>query len=150
MYATSSPHVSARPAGWIWMDPLAGSVGAFVIASWSYGLARDTGAILLDMNPDRSMADKLRQLIEGEGDKIEDLHLWRVGPGHLEADRHPLLRRAIRCWGGSPPSSEPPQDDDARKTRNRAAQAERHQGDRTGDESRDYANGTFDAQPDQG
>ena len=43
----------ARAFGWLWMDPLAGIVGACVIASWSYGLIRDTGAILLDMNPDR-------------------------------------------------------------------------------------------------
>ena len=44
----------ARAFGWLWMDPLAGIVGAFVIASWAYGLIRDTGAILLDMNPDRA------------------------------------------------------------------------------------------------
>jgi len=46
---------------------------------------RDTGAILLDMNPDRSMADKLRQTIESDGDALADLHLWRLGPGHLGA-----------------------------------------------------------------
>jgi Co/Zn/Cd efflux system component len=28
--------VLARAFGWLWMDPLAGIVGAFVIASWSY------------------------------------------------------------------------------------------------------------------
>jgi hypothetical protein len=28
-------------------------IGACVIASWSHGLIHDTGAILLDMNPDR-------------------------------------------------------------------------------------------------
>jgi len=75
----------ARAFGWLWMDPLAGIIGACVIASWSYGLIRDTGAILLDMNPDRRMADNLRQAIEGEGDKLADLHLWRLGPGHLGA-----------------------------------------------------------------
>jgi cation diffusion facilitator family transporter len=75
----------ARVFGWLWMDPLAGIIGAGVIASWSYGLIRDTGGILLDMNPDRSMAGKLRQAIEGEGDQLADLHLWRLGPGHLGA-----------------------------------------------------------------
>src|SRR6202171_154070 len=75
----------ARAFGWLWMDPLAGIIGACVIASWSYGLIRDTGAILLDMNPDRSMAGKLRQAIEVEGDQLADLHLWRLGPGHLGA-----------------------------------------------------------------
>jgi cation diffusion facilitator family transporter len=73
----------ARAFGWLWMDPLAGIVGAGVIASWSYGLIRDTGAILLDMNPDPRMANNLRQAVESEGDQLADLHLWRLGPGHL-------------------------------------------------------------------
>jgi cation diffusion facilitator family transporter len=75
----------ARAFGWLWMDPLAGIVGACVIASWSFGLVRDTGAILLDMNPDRRMADSLKRSIESEGDQLVDLHLWRLGPGHLGA-----------------------------------------------------------------
>jgi cation diffusion facilitator family transporter len=75
----------ARSFGWLWMDPLAGIIGACVIASWSYGLVRDTGAILLDMNPDQAMANKLRQVIETGGDQLADLHLWRLGPGHLGA-----------------------------------------------------------------
>jgi cation diffusion facilitator family transporter len=75
----------ARAFGWLWMDPSAGIIGACVIASWSYGLIRDTGAILLDMNPDRSMAGKLRQAVEDDGDQLTDLHLWRLGPGHLGA-----------------------------------------------------------------
>lgn len=75
----------ARALGWLWMDPLAGLVGACVIASWSYGLIRDTGAILLDMNPDRHMAEHLREAIESGGDSLADLHLWRLGPGHLGA-----------------------------------------------------------------
>ena len=75
----------ARAFGWLWMDPLAGIVGACVIASWSYGLVRDTGAILLDMTPDRRLADNLRRTIESDGDRLADLHLWRLGPGHLGA-----------------------------------------------------------------
>ena len=71
--------------GWLWMDPLAGIVGACVIASWAAGLVRDTGGILLDMNPDRRMAENLRAAIESEGDQLTDLHLWRLGPGHLGA-----------------------------------------------------------------
>jgi cation diffusion facilitator family transporter len=75
----------ARAFGWLWMDPLAGIVGACVIASWSYGLIRDTGAILLDVNPDKGMANRLREEVEADGDKLADLHLWRLGPGHLGA-----------------------------------------------------------------
>jgi cation diffusion facilitator family transporter len=77
--------ILARTFGWLWMDPLAGIIGACVIASWAFGLVRDTGAILLDMNPDRRMADNLREAIETEGDQLADLHLWRLGPGHLGA-----------------------------------------------------------------
>ena len=77
--------VLARTFGWVWMDPLAGIVGAFVIASWSYGLIRDTGSILLDMNPDRALTETIRKTVEAQGDRVCDLHLWRVGPGHLAA-----------------------------------------------------------------
>src|SRR5208337_3110480 len=74
-----------RFLGWTWMDPVAGLCGAVVIAAWSYGLIRDTGAILLDMNPDRGMAERVRAMIETDGDRLTDLHLWRLGPGHLGA-----------------------------------------------------------------
>lgn len=75
----------AHAFGWLWIDPSVGIVGACAIASWSFGLIRDTSAILLDMNPDRRMADDLRQAIENDGDTLADLHLWRLGPGHLGA-----------------------------------------------------------------
>jgi len=71
--------------GWVFMDPVMGIVGALVIASWSYGLIRDAGAILLDMTPDRRLKEDLRKTIESEGDRLADLHLWRLGPGHLGA-----------------------------------------------------------------
>jgi Co/Zn/Cd efflux system component len=71
--------------GWEWTDPVAGIAGALVIASWSYALIRDAGAILLDMNPDRKMAENLRHAVEQDGDQLADLHLWRLGPGHLGA-----------------------------------------------------------------
>jgi cation diffusion facilitator family transporter len=77
--------ILARVFGWLWMDPLAGIIGAVVIASWAYRLIRDTTTILLDMNPDTKLADRLRSTVEGQGDRLTDLHLWRVGPGHLAA-----------------------------------------------------------------
>jgi len=75
----------ARAFGWFWMDPLAGLIGALVIANWSVGLLRDTGGILLDRTPDPRMAEKVRVAIESDGDRVTDLHLWRLGPGHLGA-----------------------------------------------------------------
>lgn len=75
----------AKTFGWLWMDPVAGVIGAIVITSWSYGLIRDTGAILLDMTPDRRLALRVRQTVEAVGDRVQDLHIWRLGPGHLGA-----------------------------------------------------------------
>jgi cation diffusion facilitator family transporter len=75
----------ARIFGWVWMDPLAGIVGALVIANWSYRLIRDTGGVLLDVNPDQRLTAQIREAIERDGDRITDLHLWRLGPGHLGA-----------------------------------------------------------------
>jgi Co/Zn/Cd efflux system component len=37
------------------------------------------------MNPDKGMANKLREEVEADDDKLADLHLWRLGPGHLGA-----------------------------------------------------------------
>ena len=71
--------------GWNWMDPVVGLIGAVVIAAWAYTLIRDTSAILLDMNPDRRMTERMRAVIEADGDRLIDFHLWRLGPGHLGA-----------------------------------------------------------------
>jgi cation diffusion facilitator family transporter len=89
--------VLARGFGWMWMDPLAGVIGACVIANWSYGLVRDTGRILLDMNPDQGMTAKVREAIESDGDRLLDLHLWRLGPGHLGAVVSVLTDKARDC-----------------------------------------------------
>lgn len=77
--------LAARFLGWMWMDPLAGLIGAAVIASWAYGLMRDTGAILLDASADPHLAEHVRAAIEAEDAVVTDLHLWRLGPGHLGA-----------------------------------------------------------------
>jgi cation diffusion facilitator family transporter len=75
----------AKTFGWLWMDPLAGIVGALVIANWSLGLIRTTGAILMDISPNAPMTDKVTTLVETAGDKLLDLHVWRLGPGHFGA-----------------------------------------------------------------
>src|SRR5579859_1099480 len=75
--------LAAKFLGWTFMDPVMGIVGMLVIANWSYGLIRDTGAILLDKTPDEAMAAKIRAELEADGDRLTDLHLWRLGPGHF-------------------------------------------------------------------
>ena len=77
--------VLAKTFGWLWMDPMAGILGALVIANWAFGLVRDTGAILVDITPGDAMANQVRAAIEAAGDALVDLHVWRLGPGHLGA-----------------------------------------------------------------
>ena len=67
---------------WVWTDPLVGIVGSCVIASWAYGLLRASGAVLLDVNADKNLEGVIRDRIETKGDRVTDLHLWQVGPGH--------------------------------------------------------------------
>ena len=72
--------------GWIWLDPLMGIVGSLVIARWSWGLMRDTGATMLDYRQAGDpIAAKIRSVVEEAGDKITDLHVWQLGPGHHAA-----------------------------------------------------------------
>lgn len=72
--------------GWIWLDPLMGIVGALVIAKWSWGLMRDTGATMLDYRGHSDPLEmKIREVISAEGDRITDLHVWQLGQGHHAA-----------------------------------------------------------------
>jgi len=74
--------LAGRFYGWSWLDPVMGVVGALVIAQWSWGLIRTAGATLLDAVPDQRLARSVRERIEVGEDRVTDLHLWRLGPGH--------------------------------------------------------------------
>jgi len=85
--ATSVLAIIALGAGYYFglglLDPISGLVGALVIASWSYGLIRDSAMVLLDADADPGMSDEIRGFLEKElKARIPDLHLWRLGPGH--------------------------------------------------------------------
>jgi len=77
--------LAGRQLGWVWMDPVMGLIGAGVIVSWSWGLARAAGSTLLDLRADPMLARELRERLESGDDRVADLHLWRVGPGHSAA-----------------------------------------------------------------
>ncbi|MEM7366268.1 MAG: CDF family Co(II)/Ni(II) efflux transporter DmeF [Pseudomonadota bacterium] len=72
-----------RVYGWFWADPVMGVVGAIVISRWSWGLIKDAGGVLLDRVPDGGLIEaEVRETIENSTDRITDLHIWQVGPGH--------------------------------------------------------------------
>jgi cation diffusion facilitator family transporter len=72
--------------GLAWLDPVMGIVGSAVVAQWSWGLLRDTSAILLDRTPETDLGDEIRKAVEAdEGTSISDLHVWPVGVGQFSA-----------------------------------------------------------------
>ena len=74
--------LAAKFYGMMWMDPAVGIVGAVLIASWSLSLIRSTSLVLLDEVPNQRLAGRLRKKLEVGGDRVADLHLWRLGPNH--------------------------------------------------------------------
>ena len=74
--------LAGRFYGLVWMDSVMALIGVGVILSWSVGLIRTSGTVLLDMVPDRGLAGIIRKRLEVDGDRVSDLHLWRLGPGH--------------------------------------------------------------------
>jgi cation diffusion facilitator family transporter len=65
-----------------WMDPVMGLIGMAVILNWSWTLLRAAGGILLDMSPHDELAHAITHRLETGADRVADLHLWRLGPGH--------------------------------------------------------------------
>lgn len=110
--ATSVFAILALVAGWFlgwgWMDPLAGILGAALVAFWAKGLITETGKVLLDREMDHPVVDEIREAVEGGGretaTRITDLHVWRVGKGSYSCaitlvTRSPDLSPAqVRSW----------------------------------------------------
>ena len=72
--------------GWTFLDPVMGIVGGLVILQWAWSLLRMSGAVLLDFIPrGEDLPEEIREAIETDEDRITDLHVWQVGPGHHAA-----------------------------------------------------------------
>lgn len=74
-----------RAFDWPWADALAGLAGAVLLAHFAFRLLVRTGAVLLDVNPSPELTAEIRRRLEGEGERLLDLHLWKLGPGHHAA-----------------------------------------------------------------
>ena len=70
---------------WVWADSLAGLAGAVLLAHFAWRLMSRTGAVLLDINPSPELTAEIRTRLQSEGERLLDLHLWRLGPGHHAA-----------------------------------------------------------------
>lgn len=78
--------LAGKYLGLAWLDPVMGIVGSAVVAQWSWGLLRDTSAILLDRTPETDLGDEIRKAVEADaGTTVSDLHVWPVGVGQFSA-----------------------------------------------------------------
>lgn len=67
--------------GWAFLDPVMGLAGAALVGWWAYGLAVQSGRTLLDAEHFEGLRERVRTAVEaGSGDRVCDLHLWRLGP----------------------------------------------------------------------
>lgn len=70
--------------GWLWLDAVMAMVGGTIILRWAWGLARDSGRLLLDADVPSDTVKQVRRVLEGDGDaRVVDLHVWRLAPGKL-------------------------------------------------------------------
>lgn len=108
---TSVLAIFALSVGWwvgvAWLDPAVGLFGAAVIMVWAAGLVRQAGAVLLDLRPpDCATTRAIRAAVEVDGDRLRDLHVWQLGPGHMgailsvaSADPQPVAHYRARLAG---------------------------------------------------
>jgi len=98
--------IFAGQLGWSFADPLAGLLAAFLVAQFAWSLMRKAGAALVDINPSPELTAEVRRRLSDEGERVIDLHLWRLGPGHhaviaviAAADPKPVATYRARLAG---------------------------------------------------
>jgi cation diffusion facilitator family transporter len=65
---------------WNFFDPVVGMIGAGLIFVWAFQLCKDTAWELLDGHSKSINWPLLRQLVETDGTRIVDFHIWRIAP----------------------------------------------------------------------
>lgn len=79
--------LAGKYLGASWLDPVMGFVGAMLVASWSYGLIRESSRVLLDNQVEESHLDEVQASIEdNSSDRVTDLHVWSIGHGIFAAE----------------------------------------------------------------
>ncbi|HRX15841.1 MAG TPA: CDF family Co(II)/Ni(II) efflux transporter DmeF [Spirochaetota bacterium] len=66
-----------KHAGYDFLDPAAGFLGAALILKWSYHLIKDSGSVLLDFGDYQEELTQIRERLESKDVTIKDIHLWR-------------------------------------------------------------------------
>lgn len=71
--------LAGKFAGWAWLDPIIGIVGAALVTRWAWQLLKDTSKVLLDRQCSE-LEQEVRRAVEDGDVRITDLHLWAIGP----------------------------------------------------------------------
>ncbi|HDZ38476.1 MAG TPA: cation transporter, partial [Marinobacter sp.] len=71
--------LAGKYAGWNWMDPAMGIVGAILITRWSWGLLQATSSVLLDQQQ-TAIEQDIKRVVECGDTRLSDLHVWSIGP----------------------------------------------------------------------
>ena len=71
--------------GWNWIDALMGIIGSVIITRWAIALIQQTSPILLDASIAPEYQRRITSTLEIEGDKISDIHIWKISADHYAA-----------------------------------------------------------------
>jgi cation diffusion facilitator family transporter len=72
---------TGKGLGWAWADPAVALLGAALITRWSLQLIGESARQLIDHEPSTKSRERIRAALEAlPGTRVDDLHLWRVGP----------------------------------------------------------------------
>jgi cobalt-zinc-cadmium efflux system protein len=82
--------------GWLWADPVASVLIAFLILYSAWNLLRESTAVLMEGVPGNLDVDAVRDALLGvEGvSGLHDLHVWTVTSGFVAMSAHLLVGRA--------------------------------------------------------
>ena len=85
--------------GWREADPLIGAVVGFLVLASSYGILRESLAILLESSPRGVDAGAVGRAMAAERDVVEvhDLHIWTITSGFPALAAHVLVGPAADC-----------------------------------------------------
>ena len=73
---------SGKYFNWNFMDPAVSILGAGLIFKWSWGLLKETGALLLDFGDYGEEVRSIRQSLAEQGSVVQDIHIWRYSENH--------------------------------------------------------------------
>ncbi len=79
--------LAGKYLGAVWLDPVMGVLGAVLVIRWARGLLLQSGRVLLDRQAPAPIRQKVAQALEEGGrNKIDDLHVWAIGPGYYAVE----------------------------------------------------------------